>query len=53
MVVETAIDYKTLSEEYAFQITALKQELAILKKLILAAKMNVLFQQTVLLHNLV
>lgn len=37
-MIETAIDYKALSEEYAFQITILKQEIANLKRLLLASK---------------
>ena len=37
-MIETAIDYKSLSEEYAFQITVLKQEIANLKRMIFGSK---------------
>lgn len=44
---ETAIDYKSLSEEYAFQITVLKQEIAALKKLIFGSKSESFIPQNI------
>ncbi|MEO9022748.1 MAG: IS66 family transposase, partial [Ginsengibacter sp.] len=46
-MIETAIDYKTLSEEYALQITVLKQEMATLKKLIFGSKSESFIPQNI------